>query len=70
MLMEPTWRKPVGMLGILVFILVWLVAVASLSRWIGAMPGIVQMLIYGVAGVAWIAPLKPALRWMETGRWR
>ena len=68
--MEPTWRKPVGMLGILVFILVWLVAVASLSRWIGALPAIVQLLIYGVAGVMWIAPLKPALRWMETGRWR
>ena len=68
--MEPTWRKPVGMLGILVFILVWLIAVASLSRWIGALPAIVQLLIYGVAGVMWIAPLKPALRWMETGRWR
>ncbi|MFZ3484659.1 DUF2842 domain-containing protein [Sphingomonas sp. 3-13AW] len=68
--MEPTWRKPVGMLGILVFILVWLVAIASLSRWIGALPAIVQLLIYGVAGVMWIAPLKPALRWMETGRWR
>jgi len=68
--MEPTWRKPVGMLGILVFILVWLVAVASLSRWIGALPAIVQLLIYGVAGVMWIARLKPALRWMETGRWR
>jgi hypothetical protein len=68
--MEPTWRKPVGMLGILAFILVWLVAIASLSRWIGAMPGIVQLLVYGVAGVMWIMPLKPALRWMETGRWR
>lgn len=68
--MQPTWRKPVGMLGILAFILFWLVAVASLSPWIGALPALVQMLVYGVAGVTWIAPLKPALRWMETGRWR
>jgi len=26
--------------------------------------------IYLVAGVIWIAPLKPLLRWMELGRWR
>ncbi|MFV0623161.1 DUF2842 domain-containing protein [Sphingomonas sp. ac-8] len=68
--MEPSWRKPVGMLAILAYIFVWLVAVASLSRWIGMLPGLVQLLVYGVAGVVWIAPLKPALRWMETGRWR
>ena len=23
-----------------------------------------------VAGIVWILPLKPLLRWMETGRWR
>ena len=67
---EPSWRKPVGALAILLLILVWLVAVASLSRWIGQWPWPVQAAFYCVTGIAWIAPLKPMLLWMETGRWR
>lgn len=68
--MEPSWRKPVGVLGIVAFIFVWVVLVASFSPWIGSMPGMLQLLVYLVAGIVWILPLKPALRWMETGRWR
>jgi hypothetical protein len=29
-----------------------------------------QALLYLVAGVGWALPLRPALRWIETGRWR
>ena len=68
--MTPSWRKPAGMLGILGYIVFWVVLVASFSNEIGALPFAVQLLIYLVAGIAWIAPLKPVLRWMETGRWR
>ncbi len=67
--MTPSWRKPAGMLGILFYIVFWVVLIASFSREIGAMPFAVQLLIYIVAGIVWIAPLKPVLRWMETGRW-
>lgn len=65
-----SWRKPVGTLGIVVYILVWVVLVASFSRWIGALPVLAQLPIYVFLGIVWIAPLKPALRWMETGRLR
>ncbi|WP_227698731.1 DUF2842 domain-containing protein [Sphingomonas hengshuiensis] len=68
--MNASWRKPVGMLAILALILVWVVIVASFSAWIAALPGVVQLLLYVVLGVVWIAPLKPMLRWMETGVWR
>lgn len=68
--MNASWRKPAGMLGILALILVWVVIVASFSAQIAALPGIVQLLLYVVLGIVWIAPLKPVLRWMETGRWR
>ncbi|MEH3120812.1 MAG: DUF2842 domain-containing protein [Sphingomonas phyllosphaerae] len=68
--MTPSWRKPAGMLIILLLILVWCVAVASLSATIGRWHGSVQLLFYVVTGIIWIAPLKPLLRWMETGRWR
>ncbi|MCJ8156015.1 DUF2842 domain-containing protein [Sphingomonas sp. LaA6.9] len=68
--MTPSWRKPAGMFLILLLITVWAVLIASLSPWIGALPRLVQALIYLVAGVIWIVPLKPLLLWMETGKWR
>ena len=68
--MTPSWRKPVGMLAILLLIALWCVAVASLSGIVGRWPAIVQLVFYLVTGIVWIAPLKPLLRWMETGRWR
>ncbi|WP_022686106.1 DUF2842 domain-containing protein [Sphingomonas phyllosphaerae] len=68
--MTPSWRKPVGMLLILLLILIWCVGIASLSGTIGHWHGAVQLAFYLVTGIVWITPLKPLLRWMETGRWR
>jgi hypothetical protein len=68
--MSPSWRKPAGALAIIGLILVWVVLVASFSGPIGALPILVQTLIYLTLGIVWILPLKPLLRWMETGRWR
>jgi hypothetical protein len=66
----PSWRKPVGMLAILAYITVWIVCVASFSAEIGTLAWPLQAIVYLIAGIVWIAPLKPALRWMELGRWR
>lgn len=66
----PSWRKPAGALGIVAYIIVWAVLVASLSDVIGGWWWPLQALFYLVAGIVWIAPLKPVLLWMETGRWR
>ena len=69
---DPSWRKPVGMLAILALIAIWSVGVASLSGWVGRWPGVLQMLFYVAAGIGWIwiLPLKRMLFWMEHGRWR
>lgn len=67
---KPSWRKPVGIAAILLLILFWAALVASLASVVGDWPVLVQALFYLVAGIAWIAPLKPLLRWTETGRWR
>lgn len=67
---EPSWRKPVGVFGILAWITLWVVLVASLSGSVGAWPVLVQALFYLVAGIAWIYPLKPLLQWIETGRFK
>lgn len=67
---KPSWRKPVGMLFILLIIAVWAIIIASFSRVIGSWPGIVQLVVYVVAGIIWIFPVRPLLTWMEIGRFR
>ncbi len=66
----PSWRKPLGMILILLIILLWAIIVMQFSELIGRLPVLVQAPIYIVAGLVWIIPLRPLLLWMETGRWR
>ena len=67
---EPSGRKLAGITGILALIAIWALLIASLSNTVGTWPVLVQALFYLVAGIVWILPLKPLLRWMETGRFR
>lgn len=66
----PSWRKPFGMLLILLLITFWSALVVSQAEAIAGLPWPIQAIVYLVAGLVWIAPLKPLLAWMETGRWR
>ena len=66
----PSWRKGAGVFLILLLIAVWAIIVVTVAGLIGSMPWPLQALFYIVAGIVWIAPLKPLLQWMETGRWR
>lgn len=66
----PTWRKPAGMLAILAIIVVWAYLVVSMSDYIGQIHILAQAVIYLIAGVIWIAPLRPLLIWMETGSFK
>jgi len=67
---EPSWRKPAGIFAILALIAIWAALIVSLSGTVGRWPVLIQSVFYLVAGIAWILPLKPLLRWMETGRFR
>jgi predicted membrane channel-forming protein YqfA (hemolysin III family) len=67
---EPRGRPTAAVFMILAVILVWAVLVASVSDTVTRWPAAVQLLFYIVAGIVWILPLKPILRWSETGRWR
>lgn len=67
---QPTWRKPTGMLAILLIILVWSVLIVSASEFIGQLHILLQSVIYLIAGVIWIAPMRPLMIWMETGSFR
>ena len=66
---RPTWRKPVGILALLLGLAIYAVLVAQLAGIISMWPVLVQMLAYIVLGTIWLLPLRRFLIWMETGRW-
>ena len=67
---EPTWRIPVGILGLLAALGIYALLVAILlPPVIGDWPTLVQTVIYLFLGVVWLLPLRRFLIWMETGRW-
>ena len=67
---QPSWRKGAGIAAILLLILILAVLVASLAGFVSRWPVVLQAAFYLVIGIVWILPLKPLLRWMETGRFR
>jgi len=67
---QPSSRKLVGIALILLLIALWATFVASLAPLVGRWPVLVQAPYYLVMGLAWIAPLRPLVRWIESGRWR
>lgn len=68
---QPTWRIPVGLLGLLVGLIVYGVIVARyVPDLIGGWPALAQAPVYLVLGLIWLLPLRRFLIWMETGRTR
>jgi predicted membrane channel-forming protein YqfA (hemolysin III family) len=65
MRLEPSWRQGAGMALILLIIAGWAVIVASAAPLLDGLPRWVHALYYLIAGIVWILPLKPLLRWMN-----
>ena len=65
---QPSARKLLGIALILLIIIVWAALVASLAPFVGSWPVLIQAPFYLIMGLAWIIPLKPLVRWIETGR--
>ena len=66
---EPTWRIPIGILGLVLILGLYALLVATASGMIGRLPVVLQTVTYVVLGTIWLMPLKRFLIWMETGRW-
>jgi predicted tellurium resistance membrane protein TerC len=66
---KPTWRKPVGILGLVAALTIYAIGIAALSDLIGTWHVILQTIAYVVLGTVWLLPLRRFLIWMETGRW-
>lgn len=67
---QPSFRKLGGIAAILLLITLWATFVATLAPFVGHWPVLAQAPYYLVMGTIWILPLKPLLRWIETGSFR
>jgi len=67
---NPSWRKPLGIFMMIGLITLVAIVIAGLSTRIALLPGWLQGMVYVIAGLIWILPLRPLLMWMETGKWR
>jgi len=67
---EPSARKLAGIGLVLLLIVIWATFVASLAQVVGQWPIIVQAAFYLFMGIVWIIPLKPLVRWIQTGSFR
>jgi|APFEC2959095136_1045048.scaffolds.fasta_scaffold00705_12 hypothetical protein len=66
---EPTWRKPIGIIGLLAYLAIYALIISSFADLIGELPNLVGAVVYLAAGLAWVLPLKPLFLWMNTGHW-
>ena len=68
---EPTWRIPVGLLGLLIALAIYgLVIARYVPELIGQWSALAQTVVYVFLGLVWLLPLGRFLKWMETGSWR
>ena len=61
-------RKFIGAGAMIAFVIVYaLVAMAlSQARPVQEAPALAQALIYAVIGMAWVLPVMPLIKWMES----
>ena len=67
---QPSSRTLIGISLILLVICLWAAFVASMARVVGTWPVLVQAPFYLVMGIMWIIPLKPLVRWIQSGSFR
>lgn len=58
-------RKGLAAIAILAFIAIWIFFIGTIGSYITDQPIWIQLPFYIFAGVAWILPLRPVLRWMN-----
>ena len=66
--MPARWRKLIGGLALLVFLVVYAVLIATLAsseRFFAS--ALVEFLFYAIAGLAWVVPAAALVWWMERG---
>ncbi len=68
--MHPRLRKFIGAFGFLAFLLVYALLIALFAPMLVPRTPWAELPFYVIAGLAWIPPIMPLIRWIETGKWR
>ncbi len=58
-------RKAIASLALLAFLAAYVFLVGSLSGPLAALPPLVQLVVYVLAGFLWVLPVRPLFRWMN-----
>jgi hypothetical protein len=59
-------RKLIGTVALLALVIVWaLVAMAVAQPVLASASGLVAALYYVIAGIAWVLPAMPLIKWMS-----
>lgn len=69
-MIKPSHRTVVGSFAIIGIIIVWAMLVVMAVERLAGWPVLAQLAVYLVAGIAWVVPLGPLLRWIMTGHFR
>ncbi len=65
-IMNPRIKKLIGAIAMVVFVALYALIIGALApRILNGASKITEMLFYLVAGLAWVLPLLPLIRWME-----
>lgn len=64
--MPPRLRRFVAMIGVLAFLALWIWGAIAVRGLLPEGP-LLDLLIYGVAGIFWGVPLYPLFKWAERG---
>jgi hypothetical protein len=62
--MTPRVRKLIGLVGILTFLLLYVIVVAWLAKY-APDHGPLQFAFYALAGICWGVPILPLISWMN-----
>ncbi|HEV7690361.1 MAG TPA: DUF2842 domain-containing protein [Hyphomonadaceae bacterium] len=58
-------RKFIGAVTILVWVVAYIAVVAVIGDRVTKEPIWIQLLFFPIAGLAWVLPIKPLLKWMH-----
>jgi len=62
---EPILRKIIASLVMLAFLAVWIFLAGTIGTRLTEAPDWLQLVFYIFAGIAWVLPLRPLMRWMN-----
>lgn len=68
---KPNWRMPAGVVAMMVWIIAWTMLASEVIGRLEPLPQWARAMLYCIAGIVWILPLRPLMLWMNRApAWR